>query len=230
MATPARRRETLHFGLIVRHHPAFGEAAHEVWSEGFGGPVELEGGDILVLGGGCVLIGAGARTSLAAVERYARRLFAAGAAERVIVTALPRERSTIHLDAVLTMVDRDAFSVFSPVCARLRAAVLRPGGAGPVVEREDALFEAVRRALGLRTVRLITSQASGEVARREQWDEANNLLAVSPGQVIAYERNTATNAALRSQGIEVIEIPGSELSRGRGGPRCMTCPIERRAP
>jgi arginine deiminase len=127
----------------------------------------------------------------------------------------------------MTMVDRDAFTVFASLRDRLDAYTLTPGPAGLRARHEPDLFRAIARALGLPRVRLIHADADSRTAQREQWDEGNNLLAVSPGVVVAYERNSATNTRLTDQGIEVIPIPGSELARGRGGPRCMSCPVER---
>jgi arginine deiminase len=229
MAHPARRREAVHLDAIYRHHPLFAAAPHEIWSDGLPGPPRLEGGDILVIGNGCVLIGMGERTRPAAVELLAQRLFDAGSATRVIAVALPAQRSTMHLDTVMTMVDRDAFTVYPELREAMVGYTLRPGAKGVEVEREDELFTAIARALDLPSLRLLETGGDCFEAQREQWDDGNNVLAISPGVVLAYERNVDTNTRLRHEGIEVITIAGAELGRGRGGPRCMSCPIERDA-
>ncbi len=211
-ASPVRRRELLHLDAIYRHHPLFAQAEHEVWSDGLVPPAGPEGRDLLVIGNDTLLVGMGARAHPAAVEALAERLFANGSMTRVIALPLPAARSTMRLDSVLTMVDRDAFTVH-PQLERA-AWVLTRGAGGASVERADDLFAAVARALDLPKVRLVES------------DDGNDVLAVRPGVVVAYERNVETNARLREAGIEVIAIEGFELGRV-GGPRRLSCPLER---
>lgn len=232
MAKPARRRETLHMDAIYRFHPDFAQRQYQVW---YGAddldhqPATLEGGDVLVLGNGAVMIGMGERTAPQTVELLARRLFADGAARQIIAVELPKTRAFMHLDTVMTMIDRDAFVVYPEVAENLRAWTLTPNGDPriPKVTPESSLFGAIESALDIRQLRVFTTGGNGIEAEREQWDDGNNVLAISPGRVIAYERNADTNTKLRKAGIEVITISGSELGRGRGGPRCMSCPIVR---
>jgi arginine deiminase len=229
MARPARSRESIHYDAIYRHHPLFAQCDFAVWSDDLPEPLQIEGGDVLVIGNGCLLVGMGERTRPAAVEMLAERLFAAGAIRQLIAVVIPAERATMHLDTVLTMVDRDAFTVYPELRSSLVSFSLRPGPNGVTSERESDCFAAIARALDLPNIRLIETGGDAYERQREQWDDGNNLLAVAPGVGVAYERNVETNTRLRREGIEVITIPSAELSRGRGGPRCMSCPIERDA-
>jgi arginine deiminase len=234
MAKAARKRETVNVEAIYRFHPRFETEDFELWFGGIDqdwGRATIEGGDVLVIGNGAVLIGMGERTTPYAIELLAQRLFTRQAAREVLVVELPKARSFMHLDTVMTMIDRDAFLMYPGVVDDARTWSLTAGDhAGHVVATPRAgLFEAVQRALELNDVRVFTTGGDAMEADREQWDDGNNVLAIEPGVVVAYDRNVDTNTKLRKAGIEVITIEGFELSRGRGGARCMSCPLEREA-
>jgi len=191
--------------------------------------VSLEGGDLMPVGNGTVLVGMGERSTGRMVEHVARSLFEASAAERVIVCRMMQERAYMHLDTVFSFVDRDAVTFFPPVVDGMRVFSIYPGHGQDAFEiaEEPGLLAAIADALDVHKLRVIETGGDSFQAAREQWDDANNVVAVEPGVVIGYSKNTRTNARLRDAGIEVIEIEGSELGKGRGGCHCMTCPIER---
>lgn len=232
MAKTARRRESLHLRAIYRFHPLFAEAPVS-WYLGDDDaehlPASIEGGDLQVLGNGAVLVGMGERTTPNGVEMLAERLFASGQAAALVAVELPRTRAMMHLDTALSMVDTATFLRYPYLETHSRSWTLRPGRNGErfALTRNPSLWEGLAEVLGLEAVTVLAGDEDLRVAEREQWDDGTNVLALSPGVVVAYDRNVATNSMLRRRGIEVLTVPGGELGRGRGGPRCMTCPIER---
>jgi len=236
MAKPARKRETVHSRIVYNFHPMFA-AARDSFTFYYGNddlphePATCEGGDILVIGNGAVMVGMGERTTAQGTEILARNWFerSGGAVRRVIAVELPKERAFMHLDTAMTMIDRDAFITYPYLPAHLRSFTITPDDSvdGLRVEQNDDLWPAVAAALELDRVRVLSVTQDVRAAEREQWDDGNNFLAVSPGVIVGYERNTTTNRYLTDRGIEVVAVSGSELGRGRGGPRCMSCPVER---
>ena len=233
MRRKARIRESVAAEAIHRWHPMFAAAEFDVWYHGAdAAPATIEGGDILVIGNGAVLAGMSERTTPQAIEMLAHRLFAAGQARCLVAIDMPKRRAFMHLDTLLTMADYGVFTKYAGMGMR-PSYTIEPGASAQELKVTDHppqdMHSAIAAALGLSSIKVLTAVQDVHAAQREQWDDGCNVLAVSPGVVVAYERNVTTNAYLAENGIEVITVPGGELGRGRGGPRCMSCPIEREA-
>ena len=239
MYWPARRREAYNMAVIYRAHPMFADGGFEYWYPPMGdddrfnvedfGLASLEGGDVEIIGNGTVAIGLSERTQARMIEQIARALFEKGAAQRVIAAVMTKDRAHMHLDTVFTMLDRDKATAYPKVVEGIRAISLRPGSKpGTVDVREDKDFvSAVADALGIPKLNIVETGGDRYQQEREQWDDGNNVVALEPGVVVAYERNTFTISKMREAGVEVVEIAGFELGKGRGGGHCMTCPVER---
>ncbi len=234
MYWPARRKETLHLTAIYKYHPAFKDGDFKIWwgdpPEQNRGSATLEGGDVMPVGQGIVLIGMGERTTYQGVSQVAQQLFTNNTATRVIAAKMPPDRASMHLDTIFTFCDRDLVTIYEPAVNNIQPISYYPGDKAGELEvkvEDKGWIDVVQEALGLKELRVIPTGGDIFEQEREQWDDGNNVVALEPGVVIAYDRNEWTNARLRQAGVTVLEIDGSELGRGRGGGHCMTCPVLR---
>lgn len=234
MYWPARQHESLNVEAVYRFHPRFRDAGFPIWYGGVDhdwAGASLEGGDIMPVGDGVVLVGQGERSNARAVSILAQNLFTGGAARLVIGAIMPRDRAAMHLDTVFTFCDRRVATIYEPVVSSILPVLYRPDGDGGVTATlsERPFLDEVTDALGIVDLQIVTTGGDEFEAERNQWDDGNNVVAIAPGEIICYERNEATNAKLVAAGVEIHPISGQELGRGRGGGHCMTCPVTRDA-
>ena len=229
MHTRTRRRESLLLEYIYRYKWLRDAPDTPQWYD-YDDPYSIEGGDVLVLDSETVAVGLSQRTTALAIELFARKLLMRSSFRRVVVFEIPKARAFMHLDTVFTMVDRDKFVIHPEIEEPLRVFKMVPERDGGVhfSTMTGTLDEALRDVLRLPAVELIRCGGGDPItAQREQWNDGSNTLAIAPGVVVTYERNYVTNELLDKSGVTVLPIPSSELSRGRGGPRCMSCPLRR---
>jgi arginine deiminase len=229
MRTTTRRREARMISHVIASHPLF-KGLEEPWYNPDLLP-SIEGGDMLVLSSKVMAIGCSERTTPEAIELFAKNLLGSHSGfERVLVFDIPKNRAFMHLDTVFTMIDWDVFSIYPGIEKALKIYEIKMSGGGLTYDHKPDAERALKDSLGLPAVKFIRSGGGDlEVAAREQWNDSTNTFAIAPGVVLAYSRNERSNDNLRKHGIEVLEFEGSELERGRGGSRCMTCPLEREA-
>ena len=229
MSTATRRRESLLLRYIYEFNTDFAPAGTEKWYD-YDDPYSIEGGDILVLSKDIVAVGLSERTTAAGIETFARNLLNGSDFKKVLVFNIPKKRAFMHLDTVFTMVDYDKFSIHPEIEGPLQLYELSLGAGGEIElsSMTEDLATILAKELSLPAVKLIRCGGDDAMAaQREQWNDGSNTLCIAPGKVITYERNYVTNDLLDKNGIDVLTMPSSELSRGRGGPRCMSCPVSR---